>query len=56
MISMAAQCLARIRQAACRRQYDALQEKIRSMDPGDPSIPSLLREAQEIRLKLDKIK
>ena len=56
MISMAAQCLARIRQAACRKQYDALQEKLRSMDPKDPSIPSLLREAQEIRMKLDKIR
>ena len=56
MISMAAQCLTRIRQAACRKQYDSLQEKLRSMDPKDPSIPSLLREAQEIRQKLDKIR
>ena len=56
LISMAAQCLTRIRQSACRKQYDALQARIQSMDPKDPSIPSLLREAQEIRMKLDRIK
>ncbi len=55
MISMAIQCLGRIRKASCRKQYDALQQKIRSMDPKDPSIPALLLEAQEIRRKLDKM-
>ena len=56
MISMATQCLGRIRKASCRKQYDALQQKISSMDPKDPSIPALLLEAQEIRRKLDKMK
>ncbi len=56
MISMATQCLGRIRKASCQRQYDILQQKLKSMDPKDPAIPSLLREAQEIRKKLDKMK
>ena len=56
MISMATQCLGRIRKASCRKQYDTLQQTISSMDPKDPSIPALLLEAQEIRRKLDKMK
>ena len=55
MISMATQCLERIRKASCQKQYDALQQQIQSMDPKDPSIPSLLMEAQEIRRKLDRM-
>ena len=56
MISMATQCLLRIRRSSCQKQYDALQLQLKSMDPKDPSIPDLLREAQEIRSKLDKMK
>ena len=56
MINMATQCLLRIRRSSCQKQYDALQLQLKSMDPKDPSIPDLLREAQEIRSKLDKMK
>ena len=56
MISMAAQCLTRIRRAACQKQYSEIQQQIRSMDPKDPSISDLLRVAQEIRVRLDKMK
>ena len=56
MISMAAQCLTRIRKAACQKQYDALQQKLKSTDPKDPAVRELLSEAQEIRKKLDKMK
>lgn len=55
MISMATQCLGRIRKASCQKQYDSLMQKIQSMDPKDPSIPSLLRDAQEIQRKLDRM-
>jgi len=55
MISMAAQCLVRIRRASCQKQYEALQQQLKSLDPKDPSIPALLREAQEIRRKLDRM-
>lgn len=55
MISMATQCLGRIRKASCQKQYDTLQQQIQSMDPKDPSIPSLLTEAQEIQRKLDRM-
>ena len=55
MISMATQCLGRIRKASCQKQYDTLQQQIQSMDPKDPSIPSLLMEAQEIQRKLDRM-
>ena len=55
MISMASQCLSRIRKSFCQKQYDALQSQLKSMDPKDSSIPALLREAQEIRRKLDKM-
>ena len=55
MISMASQCLNRIRKSSCQKQYDALQLQLKSMDPKDPSIPALLREAQDIRRKLDKM-
>jgi len=55
MISMATQCLGRIRKASCQKQYDALMQQIQSMDPKDPAIPSLLRDAQEIQRKLDRM-
>ncbi len=55
MISMAAQCLVKIRKASCQKQYDALMQKIKTMEPKDPSIPDLLREAQEIRKKMEKM-
>ena len=55
MISMATQCLGRIRKASCQKQYDSLMQKIQSLDPKDPSIPSLLRDAQEIQRKLDRM-
>ena len=55
MISMATQCLGRIRRSFCQKQYDSLQQQIKAMDPKDPSIPALLRDAQEIRKKLDKM-
>ena len=55
LISMAAQCLSSIRKSACRKRYDELQLQLKTMDPKDPSIPDLLREAQEIRRKLDKM-
>ena len=55
MISMATQCLGRIRKASCQKQYDSLMQKIQSMDPKDPVIPSLLRDAQEIQRKLDRM-
>ena len=54
MLSMAAQCLERIRKASCRKQYDDLMQKIKTMDPKDPAIPALLQEAQEIRKKMDR--
>ena len=54
MLSMAAQCLERIRKASFRKQYDDLMQKIKTMDPKDPAIPELLQEAQEIRKKMDK--
>ena len=53
MISMVSQCLGRIRKASLQKQYDALMEKIRTVDPKDPSVSSLLREAQEIQKQLD---
>ena len=56
MIAMVTQCLGRIRQAAYQKQYAALQQKIQSMDPADPAIPSLLMEAQKIRGILAKVK
>ena len=55
MISMAAQCLSRIRKASCRKQYDLLMQQLKSMDPKDPDIPSILQEAQKLRKKLDII-
>ena len=55
MISMATQCLGRIRAASCRKQYDAIMQKMKTMDPKDPSVPDLLREAQELRKKMDKM-
>ena len=55
LISMAAQCLSSIRKSACRKRYDELQLQLKTMDPKDPSIPALLREAQDIRRKLDKM-
>ncbi len=54
MISMASQCLDRIRKAAFQKEYDALQNRLKTMDPKDPEIPMLLQEAQELRKKLDK--
>ena len=56
MISMASQCLEKIRRSACRKQYDALLEKIKSLDAKDPAIPSLLHDAQEILKSMDKTK
>lgn len=56
MISMAAQCLERIRISACQRQYESLQQQLKALDPNDPSIPSLLLEAQEIQKKLIRMK
>ena len=55
MISMATQCLGRIRKASCQKQYEAIMQKIKSLDPKDPAVPDLLREAQEIRKNMDKI-
>ena len=55
IISMATLCLGRIRKASCQKQYDSLMQKIQSMDPKDPVIPSLLRDAQEIQRKLDRM-
>lgn len=54
MISMAGQCLGRIRIASCQKQYDALMQKMKTMDPKDPAIPGMLQEAQELRKKMDK--
>ena len=54
MISMATQCLARIRKASCQKQYEGLMQKMKTMDPKDPGIPELLREAQELRKKMEK--
>ena len=56
LIDMATQCLLRIRRSACQKQYDALMQQINSMDPGDPAMISLLREAQELQQKLDRMK
>ena len=53
LISMAEQCLARIRKASCQKQYDALMQRIKALDPKDSAIPDLLREAQEIRMKMN---
>ena len=55
MISMATQCLGRIRKASCQKQYAALMHQIQSIDPKDPTVPSLLRDAQEIQRKLDRM-
>ena len=55
MISMATQCLARIRKASCQKQYEALMQKMKTMDPKDPGIPDILREAQELRKKMEKM-
>ena len=55
MISMATQCLWRIRKASCQEQYDSLMQRIKAMDPKDPAVPDLLREAQEIRKKMDRM-
>ena len=55
LISMATQCLGRIRRASCQKQYDALMQKIKALDPKDSSIPALLREAQEIRMKMNAV-
>ena len=55
MISMATQCLGRIRKASCQKQYEALMLKMKATDPKDPSVPDLLREAQELRKKMDKM-
>ena len=56
MIAMATQCLGKIRKSSRQKQYDDLMQTIKSMDPKDPSIPSLLREAQEIQKKLGAVK
>ena len=55
MISMATQCLGRIRKASCQKQYEALMQKMKATDPKDPSVPDLLREAHELRKKMDKM-
>ena len=55
LISMATQCLGRIRRASCQKQYDALMQRIKTLDPKDSSIPDLLREAQEIRMKMNAV-
>ena len=54
MISMASQCLGRIRKASCQKQYEALMEKMKAMDQKDPAIMDLLQEAQELRKKMDR--
>jgi hypothetical protein len=56
MISMAAQCLGRIRRSAWQKQFDALQQQIHSLDPADPARTNLLKEAQSVRLRLEKLR
>ena len=56
MLSMATQCLWKIRKASCEKQYEDLMQKIKTMDPKDSAVPDLLREAQEIRKKMDRMK
>jgi len=56
MISMAAQCLGRIRRSAWQKQFDALQQQIHSLDPADPALTNLLKEAQSVRLRLEKLR
>ena len=55
MISMAGQCLSRIRKSSCQKQYETLMQQIKTMDPKDPAIPGMLQEAQDLRRKMDKL-
>ncbi len=55
MISMAGQCLSRIRKSSCQKQYETLMQQMKTMDPKDPAIPGMLQEAQDLRRKIDKL-
>ena len=55
MISMAGQCLSRIRKASCQKQFDALMQKMKTLDAKDPAIPAILEEAQDLQKKMDKL-
>jgi len=55
MISMAGQCLSRIRKSSCQKQYETLMQQMKTMDPKDPAIPGMLQEAQDLRRKMDKL-
>ena len=52
LISMANQCLARIRKSALQKKYDTLMSQIGSLPPDDSSVPALLKEAQDVQAKL----
>ena len=52
LISMANQCLARIRKSALQKRYDTLMSQIGSLPPDDSSVPALLKEAQDVQAKL----
>lgn len=52
LISMANQCLARIRKSALQKKYDTLMSQIGALPPDDSSVPALLKEAQDVQAKL----
>ena len=52
LISMANQCLARIRKSALQKKYNTLMSQIGSLPPDDSSVPALLKEAQDVQAKL----
>lgn len=52
LISMANQCLARIRKSALQKRYDTLMSQIGALPPDDSSVPALLKEAQDVQAKL----
>ena len=52
LISMAQQCLNRIRRASLQRQYDDLMKKIALLPSDDPDVTSCLLQAQDVQNKL----
>ena len=52
LISMANQCLARIRKSTLQKKYDTLMSQIGALPPDDSSVPALLKEAQDVQAKL----
>ena len=55
LISMAQQCLGKIRRVSLQKQYDELMNRIAHLPPEDPDIKSLLLQAQDIQKNMKEL-